>query len=108
MSRPVLITGGRLLDPSRELDGPGELLMPMYVTLLSDESIMVTDMSRAAAVLYDAGLEFLEERRGWPGLVPLDAVGTDSGDFVAMFMDIDRDPDDPGDSAPMKCLKTST
>jgi dihydroorotase len=27
MSRPVLIMGGRLLDPSQELDGPGELLI---------------------------------------------------------------------------------
>jgi dihydroorotase len=27
MSRPVLITGGRLLDPSQELDGPGALLI---------------------------------------------------------------------------------
>ncbi len=27
MSRPVLLTGGRLLDPSQELDGPGALLI---------------------------------------------------------------------------------
>ncbi len=27
MSRPFLLTGGRLVDPSQELDGPGDLLV---------------------------------------------------------------------------------
>jgi len=76
-------------------DGPGELLMPMYVTLLSDGSILVADMSRAVLILYDSDLEFMEERRGWIGLVPIEPVGTDAGAFVAMSIGVDRNAESP-------------
>jgi len=79
----------------RRGDGPGEFLMPMYVTLLSDGNLVVADMSRAALILYDSELEFIEERRGWIGLTPIAPVGTDEGDFVAMVLGMDLDAENP-------------
>ena len=77
---------------SRTGEGPGELRMPQYMTLLSDGRLAVMDMVLSRLSLFDAGsFEHLEDLELWRGIVPIEMASVGSGDYAALLIEPEQE-----------------
>ena len=79
--------GGFITRIGRRGDGPGEFIMPMYMTLLSDGSVAILDMEKTVTVIYDNEWIFSEEISPRQGLPPIEINGANENEYVGFKID---------------------
>ncbi len=82
-------SGNYLRQLSRQGNGPGELVMPWEMFLMSDEKLMILDLGKQGFVVFDDSLQFMEEVGLWPQQPPFQGTPVSDNQFAAYKVDFD-------------------
>jgi hypothetical protein len=81
--------GNYLQQLSRHGNGPGELVMPWDMFIMTDGRLMILDMGKKGFVVFDDSLQFIEEIGLWPQNPPMQGTAVSDSQFVAYKVDMD-------------------
>ncbi len=74
----------------RDGSGPGEFLMPISFTFMSDSGIAVSDVMAGKITFFDSDYEYSGELTGFFPSAPTVIIGVDSGAIVGMLTAFDQ------------------
>ncbi len=74
----------------REGSGPGEFLMPISFTFMSDGGIAVSDVMAGKITFFDSDYEYSDQLIGFFPSAPTVIIGVDSGAIVGMLTAFDQ------------------
>jgi len=79
----------------RSGSGPGEILMPLYVTGLNDDRILVHDPMSNAFVSYDSSFSYIENISLWDNGPPIQPCASGDSSFAGIVLGFDMERDQP-------------
>jgi hypothetical protein len=75
--------------------GPGEMLMPMYMTGLYDGRIIVMDPMQNALVAFDSTYGYIENISCWSNGPPTEITAISDSSYAGILIEFDMERDDP-------------
>ncbi len=82
--------GHYLQQVSRQGNGPGELVFPWEIFLMTDGRLMVLDQGKQGFVVFDDSLQFIEELDLWLQNPPFKGTPVSDSQYVGYKIDIDN------------------